>query len=120
MSESCIVAMGGGGFSMEPENPLLDDYLISLAEIRRASGLFSSNGERRRGWPHREVLRGFREIDGVCRHTSHSFAARLMTSGPSSWTRTSFTLAEGIQQLCLPRGEFTVSMKSYAKHGRGA
>jgi peptidase E len=29
-----IVALGGGGFSMEPENPLLDDYILSLA--RRA------------------------------------------------------------------------------------
>jgi peptidase E len=26
-----IVAMGGGGFSMEPENPLLDDFVLSLA-----------------------------------------------------------------------------------------
>jgi peptidase E len=26
-----IVAMGGGGFSMEPENPLLDDFILSLA-----------------------------------------------------------------------------------------
>lgn len=26
-----IVAMGGGGFSMEPENPLLDDYILGLA-----------------------------------------------------------------------------------------
>lgn len=25
-----IVAMGGGGFSMEPENPLLDDFVFSL------------------------------------------------------------------------------------------
>jgi dipeptidase E len=25
-----IVALGGGGFSMEPENPLLDDYILSL------------------------------------------------------------------------------------------
>jgi peptidase E len=25
-----IVAMGGGGFSMEPDNPLLDDYVLSL------------------------------------------------------------------------------------------
>lgn len=25
-----IVAMGGGGFSMEPENPLLDDFVLSL------------------------------------------------------------------------------------------
>jgi dipeptidase E len=26
-----IVAMGGGGFSMEPDNPLLDDFVLSLA-----------------------------------------------------------------------------------------
>lgn len=27
-----IVAMGGGGFSMEPENPLLDDFILSLSD----------------------------------------------------------------------------------------
>ena len=27
-----IVAMGGGGFSMEPENPLLDRYILSLVD----------------------------------------------------------------------------------------
>lgn len=26
-----LVAMGGGGFSMEPDNPLLDDFVLSLA-----------------------------------------------------------------------------------------
>jgi dipeptidase E len=26
-----IVALGGGGFSMEPDNPLLDDFVLSLA-----------------------------------------------------------------------------------------
>ena len=26
-----IVAMGGGGFSMEPDNPLLDDFILSLS-----------------------------------------------------------------------------------------
>jgi dipeptidase E len=30
-----IVAMGGGGFSMEPENPLLDAYVLSLARRER-------------------------------------------------------------------------------------
>ncbi len=25
-----IIAMGGGGFSMEPDNPLLDDFILSL------------------------------------------------------------------------------------------
>lgn len=26
-----VVAMGGGGFSMEPDNPLLDDFVLSLS-----------------------------------------------------------------------------------------
>jgi dipeptidase E len=30
-----IVAMGGGGFSMEPDNPLLDDFIVSLAGADR-------------------------------------------------------------------------------------
>jgi peptidase E len=30
-----IVAMGGGGFSMEPENPLLDDFVLSLTGLAR-------------------------------------------------------------------------------------
>jgi len=33
--ERTIVAMGGGGFSMEPDNPLLDDHVLSLARARR-------------------------------------------------------------------------------------
>jgi dipeptidase E len=30
-----IVAMGGGGFMMEPNNPLLDDFVLSLAGTER-------------------------------------------------------------------------------------
>jgi dipeptidase E len=30
-----IVAMGGGGFSMEPDNPLLDAFVVSLARSER-------------------------------------------------------------------------------------
>jgi dipeptidase E len=30
-----MVAMGGGGFSMEPDNPLLDDYVLDLARSER-------------------------------------------------------------------------------------
>jgi len=33
--EPTIVAMGGGGFSMEPGNPLLDDHILSLAGVER-------------------------------------------------------------------------------------
>jgi dipeptidase E len=35
MDQRHIVAMGGGGFSMEPENPLLDDYVMDLARRAR-------------------------------------------------------------------------------------
>jgi dipeptidase E len=31
MERRRLVAMGGGGFSMEPENPLLDEFVLSLA-----------------------------------------------------------------------------------------
>jgi dipeptidase E len=35
-----IFAMGGGGFTMEPANPLLDDYVLSLARAPRPRILF--------------------------------------------------------------------------------
>lgn len=35
-----IVAMGGGGFSMEPDNPLLDDFVLSLAPRQPAKVCF--------------------------------------------------------------------------------
>src|SRR5271163_1482496 len=35
MAERHIVAMGGGGFSMEPRNPRLDDFALSLARRKR-------------------------------------------------------------------------------------
>jgi peptidase E len=35
-----IVAIGGGGFSMEPENPKLDDFILSLSGKRRPKVCF--------------------------------------------------------------------------------
>jgi dipeptidase E len=37
MARRRIFALGGGGFSMEPDNPVLDDYLLRLAD-RPGSG----------------------------------------------------------------------------------
>src|SRR5688572_5185257 len=34
-SRGHIVAMGGGGFSMEPDNPLLDEFVLSLSRRKR-------------------------------------------------------------------------------------
>jgi dipeptidase E len=35
-----IFAMGGGGFTMEPSNPLLDDYVLTLTDAREPRILF--------------------------------------------------------------------------------
>src|ERR1051325_5602686 len=35
-----IVAMGGGGFSMEPQNPLLDDFVLGLSRRQPARVCF--------------------------------------------------------------------------------
>jgi peptidase E len=35
-----ILAMGGGGFTMEPDNPLLDEFVLSLARRREPRVLF--------------------------------------------------------------------------------
>jgi dipeptidase E len=35
ITQGQIVAFGGGGFAMEPDNPLLDDYVLSLTGKRR-------------------------------------------------------------------------------------
>lgn len=42
-----IVALGGGGFSMEPDNPLLDDYVLSLAgkEMPRVCFVPTASGD---------------------------------------------------------------------------
>jgi dipeptidase E len=40
MNERLIFAMGGGGFTMEPANPLLDDFVLSLADTREPHILF--------------------------------------------------------------------------------
>ncbi len=40
VAERMIFAMGGGGFTMEPTNPLLDDFVLSLAPAKQPRVLF--------------------------------------------------------------------------------
>ncbi|TSB46007.1 peptidase E [Alkalicoccobacillus porphyridii] len=35
-----IIALGGGGFSMEPDNPLIDEYILNQASIERPAICF--------------------------------------------------------------------------------
>jgi peptidase E len=38
--ERLLLALGGGGFTMEPNNPLLDDYVLSLSSAKEPRILF--------------------------------------------------------------------------------
>ena len=51
-----IVAFGGGGFSMEAGNPLLDDYVLVAHRRRAAEGLLRADRLRRRGPLRRALL----------------------------------------------------------------
>ena len=55
VSDRTVVAMGGGGFSMEPDNPLLDDHVLDArpggARARSAARLLPRDGERRLARP---------------------------------------------------------------------
>ena len=59
-AEGHIVAMGGGGFSMEPDNPLLDDFVLGLSPRKPARVCFVPTAIRRFGDLHRAVLSSIR------------------------------------------------------------
>ena len=68
-----IIAMGGGGFSMEPENPLLDRYVIAQSgqPAPRICWLGQASGE-----SQEYTVRFYRAFSALgCRPTHLSFFA---------------------------------------------
>jgi dipeptidase E len=63
-----IVAFGGGGFSMEPGNPLLDDYVLSLAGSDRPKVCFLPTAS---GDADHYVVRFYRTFCASDCETSH-------------------------------------------------
>jgi dipeptidase E len=61
--EGQIVAMGGGGFMMEPENPLLDDFVLSLSRRTPARVCFLPTAS---GDNPAAVARFYRAFSGRC------------------------------------------------------
>jgi peptidase E len=58
-----IVTLGGGGFLMEPENPLLDDFVLSLARRTPARVCFVPTASA--DSPH-TTIRFYRAFAGKC------------------------------------------------------
>jgi peptidase E len=65
-----IIAMGGGGFSMEPENLLLDRYILAQARTADPNSLFRPHRERRPGQLRAAVLRRLHYASLRPRHLS--------------------------------------------------
>jgi peptidase E len=63
-----IVAFGGGGFSMEAGNPLLDDYVLSLAGVSRPRVCFLATAS---GDADDYLVRFYREFAGARAEASH-------------------------------------------------
>ena len=63
-----IVAFGGGGFSMEAGNPLLDDYVLSLTGVSRPRVCFLATAS---GDADDYVVRFYREFAGARAEASH-------------------------------------------------
>ena len=104
--------MGGGGFSMEPDNPLLDDTSsTSPARTRgrdRPRVCFLRDGERRRGRLRRELLRRVRAPERGQPPRPVRPDGRP-TSRRSCSTRTSSTSAAATPRTCSPSGGSTAS-----------
>jgi dipeptidase E len=72
-----IVALGGGGFSMEKDSSLLDDYVLSLTSARRPRVCFLPTAS---GDADHYVVRFYRRFSADCQ-TSHISLFRRDQSG---------------------------------------
>jgi dipeptidase E len=87
-----IVALGGGGFSMERDGGALDDYVLSLTDAARPRVCFLPTAS---GDADHYVVRFYRRFSGSCDASHISLfavtrapAGSRTTSPPTSWHRT--------------------------------
>ncbi len=74
MAGGLIVAMGGGGFSMEPESPLLDQFVLSIARAARPHVCFLPTASGDAALYLRNFYRAFSRLD--CRPADLSLFER--------------------------------------------
>ncbi len=95
MTERHIVGMGGGGFHMEPENPLLDDFVLSLSRRSPARICLVPTA----GGDNRElIIRFYRAFSGRAVPTDLTLVGspQLPTNPPRSSQLESFVLEQDI------------------------
>lgn len=70
MRKKQIIAMGGGGFSMEPENTLLDEYVIHACAIENPTVSFLPTASGDSDWYTTKFYTAFNRYRCVPRHIS--------------------------------------------------
>lgn len=65
-----IIAMGGGGFMMEPDNPLLDDYILKSAHKRKPKICFIPTAGGDAKWRIDEFYEYFEKKNCIASHLS--------------------------------------------------
>ena len=68
MSAKQIIAMGGGGFSMEPDNPLLDEYVVTACNIPNPIVSFLPTASGDSDWLISRFYRAFNRLHCRPRH----------------------------------------------------
>jgi dipeptidase E len=91
-----IIALGGGGFSMEPENPLLDSYILSSSAVKNPKVCFVATAA---GDSLSYIERFY---DAFKRLPCETFHLDLFR--PSDWTRTPQQLLETADVLYFSGG----------------
>lgn len=108
-----IVAMGGGGFSSDPENPLLDDFVLSLARRSPARVCFLPTAG---GDAAAYVARFYRALSARCVATDLTLVASSLPRRPASTAELADFVAE--QDVFYVGGGSTLHLLSlWRAHG---
>lgn len=65
-----IFVMGGGGFAMEPENPLLDNYILSLSEKNKPKICFIGTATGDSEWYQDKFYSAYEKLECETTHLS--------------------------------------------------
>ena len=107
-----IVALGGGGFSMERENGLLDDYVLSLTERARPHVCFLPTAS---GDADHYVVRFYRRFSASCEASHVSLFRRDQGTGGVEENLAAHLLAQDV--IYVGGGNVVSMLGAWRAHG---
>ena len=110
-----IVALGGGGFSMERENGLLDDYVLSLAQRARPHVCFLPTAS---GDADHYVVRFYRRFSASCEASHVSLFRRDQGTGGVEENLAAHLLAQDV--IYVGGGNVVSMLGAWRAHGLDA